>query len=207
MKGKFITFEGAEGVGKTTQISRLYDHLLSEGYSVVRVHEPGGTEVGNQIRSILLDPTIKEPFSIHAELLLYAASRAQLVNQVIRPALAKGQIILCDRFADSTIAYQAYGAGASIGEVIHINQLATMGLQPDRTYLLDMPVSQAESRLALRGKQKDRMEQKELAFHERVREGYLTLAAGVPERIMVVDANKSIEEIFDEILRDFNKLS
>ncbi len=202
MKGKFITFEGTEGVGKTTQVSRLYEYLLAEGFPVILVHEPGGTEIGNRIRSILLDSEIKEPFSVHTELLLYAASRSQLVHQVILPAISSGKIVLCDRFTDSTIAYQSYGAGASIVEVIQINKLATNGLEPDRTYLLDLPIELAETRLLTRGKSKDRMEQKEIAFHERVRDGYLTLASGVPERICVIDASKSKEEIFDEIVQD-----
>jgi dTMP kinase len=207
MKGIFITFEGIEGVGKTTQIARLHQYLLAEGYSTIQVREPGGTEIGSHIRSILLDPTIQESFSAYTELLLYVASRAQLVHQVILPALKEGKIVLCDRFVDSTIAYQVYGAGLSIDEVLQINRLATNGLVPDRTYLFDLSPSLIEERLHLRGQGKDRMEQKAHAFHERVREGYLQLATSNSERIRVLDATKSKTEIFDEILQDFRSYS
>jgi dTMP kinase len=201
MKGKFITFEGIEGVGKSTQIAKLYEYL-SVDYSVIQVREPGGTKIGTEIRKILLDPSIKEPFSLYAELFLYAASRAQLMEQLVIPALKEGNIVLCDRFIDSTVAYQAYGAGVPIHDVQQINQQAIGDYIPNRTYLLDLPLSISQKRIAMRNNGKDRMEQKSLVFHEKVRHGYLALAKENRERIMLIDATKSKETIFEEIVQD-----
>lgn len=199
----FITFEGMEGVGKSTQIAKLYEYL-SVDHSVIQVREPGGTKIGTEIRKILLDPSIKEPFSILAELFLYAASRAQLMEQVVIPALESGKIVLCDRFIDSTVAYQAYGAGVPLNDVHQINRQAIGKYSPNRTYLLDLPLSVSQKRIAMRSNGKDRMEQKSLAFHERVRYGYLTLAEENKERIMLIDATKSKKTIFEEIVQDIH---
>jgi dTMP kinase len=201
MKGIFLTFEGIEGVGKSTQIAKLYDYL-SVDYPVIQVREPGGTKIGMEIRKILLDPSIQEPFSMFAELFLYAASRAQLMEQVILPALEEGKIVLCDRFIDSTIAYQAYGAGVPLPDVLQINQQAIRNYFPNRTYLLDLPISISQERLAARSKGKDRMEQKSEEFHTRVRNGYLALAEENKERIKLIDATRSKKSIFKEILQD-----
>lgn len=201
MKGIFITFEGIEGVGKSTQIAKLYDHLSAK-YEVIQVRDPGGTKIGTEIRKILLDPSIKEPFSLYAELFLYAASRAQLMEQVVIPALKSGKIVLCDRFIDSTVAYQAYGAGIPLGDVHQITKQAIRGYMPNRTYLLDLPLSLSQKRIAMRPSGKDRMEQKPLAFHERVRHGYLTLAEENSDRIMLINAAKNKKTIFEEIIRD-----
>jgi dTMP kinase len=201
MKGIFLTFEGIEGVGKSTQIAKLYDYL-SVDYPVIQVREPGGTKIGMEIRKILLDPSIQEPFSMFAELFLYAASRAQLMEQVILPALEEGKIILCDRFIDSTIAYQAYGAGVPLQDVLQINRQAIGNHLPNRTYLLDLPISISQERLAARSKGKDRMEQKSEDFHSRVRNGYLALAEDNKERIKLIDATRSKKSIFKEILQD-----
>jgi dTMP kinase len=201
MKGIFLTFEGIEGVGKSTQIAKLYDYL-SVDYPVIQVREPGGTKIGMEIRKILLDPSIQEPFSMFAELFLYAASRAQLMEQVILPALEEGKIILCDRFIDSTIAYQAYGAGVPLQDVLQINRQAIGNHFPNRTYLLDLPISISQERLAARSKGKDRMEQKSEDFHSRVRNGYLALAEDNKERIKLIDATRSKKSIFKEILQD-----
>lgn len=201
MTGMFITFEGIEGVGKSTQIQKLYEYL-SVDYSVIQVREPGGTKIGTEIRKILLDPAIKEPFSMFTELFLYAASRAQLMDQVVIPALNEGKIVLCDRFIDSTVAYQAYGAGVPLQDVHQINRQAIGEYIPNRTYLLDLPLSLSQKRIEMRSNGKDRMEQKSLAFHERVRQGYLALAEENQERIMLIDAAKSKEAIFEEIIQD-----
>ncbi|MCH5585828.1 dTMP kinase [Shimazuella sp. AN120528] len=203
MKGMFITFEGIEGVGKSTQIAKLYEYL-SVDHPVIQVRDPGGTKIGTEIRKVLLDPSIKEPFSRFAELFLYAASRAQLMEQVVIPALKEGKIVLCDRFIDSTVAYQAYGAGIPLDDVRQINRLAIREYVPHRTYLLDLPLSVSQKRIGMRSSGKDRMEQKSLAFHGRVRNGYLAIAEENKERIMLIDATKSKKTIFEEIVRDIH---
>ncbi|MBA4495843.1 dTMP kinase [Paenactinomyces guangxiensis] len=205
MNGLFITFEGPEGAGKTTQIARLEQYLLDRKIPCIVVREPGGTNIGNLIRHILLNPELSE-MKQRTEILLYAASRAQLVEQVIHPALSGGQVILCDRYVDSSIAYQGYGAMWDINEVMQVNRIATGGLRPDRTYLLDLPVELGLERIYFRGVKKDRMELKEKMFHNRVREGYLAIAQAEPERFRVIRANGEIDEVFNQILRDFECL-
>ncbi|WP_028777568.1 dTMP kinase [Shimazuella kribbensis] len=203
MEGIFITFEGIEGVGKSTQIAKVYEYL-SKDYSVIQVRDPGGTEIGTKIREVLLDPSIKEPFAMFTELFLYAASRAQLMNQVIVPALRNGTIVLCDRFIDSTIAYQAYGAGVPLADVHQINCQAIGDYFPTRTYLLDLSLKVSQKRLSQRSMGKDRMEQKSLKFHDRVRQGYLKLAEENKERIKLIDATKNKKTIFQEIVQDLH---
>lgn len=199
----FITFEGTEGTGKTTQIGLVEDALIRRGLSVINVREPGGTQIGDQIRAILLDPQHTQ-MQIRTEILLYAAARAQLVEKVIRPALQSGKIVLCDRYVDSSIAYQGYGAEWEIEEVIAINQIATGGLEPDRTYLLQLPLEWGEERIAQRGEQKDRMEQKDHSFHQRVKHGFEKLATR-HQRIKVISAEDSIETVFAEIEKDLDQ--
>lgn len=201
----FITFEGPEGAGKTTQIYRVRQFLENRGIPCISVREPGGTKIGNRIRDLLLDPELDE-MKQRTEILLYAASRAQLVEEVIQPALDQGQIVLCDRFVDSSIAYQGYGASWNINEVKIINQMATGGVIPDRTYLLDIPVQFGQKRLQIRGNQKDRMELKENLFHTRVREGYLKMAKQEPSRFHLVDATREIEEVYQQIIVDLSSL-
>lgn len=201
----FITFEGPEGAGKTTQIYRVRQFLENRGIPCISVREPGGTKIGNRIRDLLLDPELDE-MKQRTEILLYAASRAQLVEEVIQPALDQGQIVLCDRFVDSSIAYQGYGASWNINEVKIINQMATGGVIPDRTYLLDIPVQFGQKRLQIRGNQKDRMELKENLFHTRVREGYLKMAKQEPSRFYLVDATREIEEVYQQIIVDLSSL-
>lgn len=189
----FITFEGAEGAGKTTQI-RLLDAFLRElGYTVINTREPGGTPIGMAIREILLSDKHRD-MANRAELLLFNAARAQIVDAVIRPALAAKKIVLCDRYADSTIAYQGYGHGMPLDELRQIIQYATAGLTPDLTILLDV-----EPRDGLRRKQQqgevNRFEEQVLTFHERVRRGFLTLAANDPARWFVIDATQPVAEI------------
>lgn len=197
MKGLFITFEGGEGGGKSTQIELLRAHLESEGFDVVVTREPGGTPVAERIRTVLLDPenTALTPM---AELMLYEAARAQHVGELIVPALEKGAVVLCDRFCDSTTAYQ--GAGRSLpGDYVKtLHELATDGLLPDITFLMDLPPETGLARAKGDGGG-DRIEKESIEFHTRVREGFLTLARNFPERIHVIDALQSIEYISDKV--------
>lgn len=201
MRGLFVSLEGPEGAGKSTQIKMLNDFFYKNRIPYKVIREPGGTQVGDAIRSILLNPAYKE-METTTEILLYAASRSQLVREVILPALKRGEIVLCDRYVDSSIAYQGYGAENAMDTVIGINQVATGGLVPDRTYLLDLPVEEGEKRLLARGGDKDRMEQKSKLFHERVRTGYLLLAKRDPGRFKVINATDPPEKVFDQILYD-----
>ncbi len=199
MSGKFIVFEGVEGSGKTTQIQQTATWLqswCSQDKSVVITREPGGTKLGRQIRQILLD----DPHSWvgnRAELLLYGADRAQHVESVIQPQLDRGNIVLCDRFTDSTIAYQGYGRGFDRAEIDTVNQLATGGLHSDLTLWLDLDVTVGLQRVLERGKP-DRMEQAALDFHQRVRQGYQELANIYP-RIVRIDADRTQAAIQMEI--------
>jgi len=194
----FITFEGPEGSGKTTQMELLRDYLEEKGYSVLATREPGGTNIGDQIRAILLDPHNTEMVPA-SEALLFSAARAQIVHQVIRPHLEQGGIVLCDRYADSTLAYQGYGHGLDL-EMLHtITALATGGLKPDLTIYLDIDVEEGLRRKLTAhraGKTEwNRLDRQEAAFHRRVREGYLKMAAGEPDRWLVIDATQPLEAI------------
>jgi dTMP kinase len=200
MSGKFIVFEGVEGAGKTTQIQQTAKWLQScygEDKTVFITREPGGTKLGQQIRQLLLE----DPDSFvgnRTELLLYGADRAQHVESVIKPHLDRGNVVLCDRFTDSTVAYQGYGRGFDRSEIDRVNQLATGGLQSDLTLWLDLDVEIGLQRVLLRGKP-DRMEQANLDFHQRVRQGYQELANVYPNRIVRIDANQSESIIQTEI--------
>jgi len=210
VKGLFITFEGPDGSGKTTQMRRLVERLQAKGESVVVTREPGGTPIGDRIRELLLSPDHKE-MEDQTEVLLYAASRAQHVREVIVPALEAGNIVVCDRFVDASIAYQGYGLGLKPETVADINRFATGGLQPDRTYLLDVPVSVSRERLLLRagaagGAALDRIEQKESAYHERVREGFLLIASNEPQRVLRIDADQGVDDIAAIIGADCDRL-
>ena len=177
----FITFEGGEGSGKSTQAKALYRRLLSIGISCVLTHEPGGTPLGNRLRRLLRGEGEIDP---QTELFLFAASRAQLVREVIRPSLERGALVISDRFFYSTIAYQGYGRGLDLTIIEELNRIATEGLCPDLVVLLDIPVEEGLARKRLR----DRFEKEELAFHQRVREGYLEMARSDPKRWLIVDA-------------------
>lgn len=183
MRSLFITFEGGDGSGKTTQIARLAAVLSDAGCDVVTLREPGGTVVGEGVRDILLNPE-HEGLSAMAELLLFAASRAELSSAVIRPALDAGKVVLCDRYADSSVAYQGYGRGLDLATVRSINAWATGGLVPDRTVVLD--VEPRAGIAAATPTAADRLEREAIAFHERIRAGYLAMAAAEPERIAVI---------------------
>jgi dTMP kinase len=199
MRGKFITFEGPEGGGKTTQARRLVERLQAARRKVVYTREPGGTPTGEAIREILQHNKAGEAPCPETEVLLFAASRAQLVRYVIVPALERGDWVVCDRFADSTTAYQGYGRGFSVEQMIAINEFAIDGAQPDLTLLLDLPVSDGFARLAQRGGVKDRIEREALDFHERVRAGYLELARRWPARFRIVDPRGALEAVAEEI--------
>lgn len=200
--GVFVTFEGPDGSGKTTQIGLLADHLRAVGHDVLLTREPGGTAIGDQIRAVLHDVANTAMVS-EAEILLYSASRAQLVAQVIRPALARGTIVLSDRFADSTIAYQGYGRGLDLDALGQITKFATGGLTPDLTIYLNIPVEEGLRRkkraLEVHAGEWNRLDQETPEFHRRVRQGYLTLAAAQPDRWCILDARPSIEEVQKKI--------
>jgi dTMP kinase len=191
----FITFEGPEGCGKSTQMRLLAAFLREQGHHVLATREPGGTSIGDRIRAILLDPVHSEMDSA-TEFLLFSAARAQHVVQVIRPHLARGNIVLCDRFADSSMAYQGYGHRLDLDAVRAITRFATGGLAPDLTFCLDLPVELGLRRKAGgSGDAWNRMEQKEMAYHQRVRSGYLAMAAQDPDRWVLIDASRGIKAV------------
>jgi len=204
MPGLFITFEGGEGSGKTTQLKALLAVLRGSGIEAVETRDPGGTAVGKQIRELLLDRE-QVRMEAAAELFLYQASRAQLVAEVIRPALAQDRVVLCDRFCDSTVAYQGYGRGLDLTLIAQLNAVATGGLAPDLTFLLDLEPGQGLERASQREQQlrqrQDRMERELLAFHQRVRDGYRAIAAAEPRRVVVVDGARGMTEIEGDIRR------
>jgi dTMP kinase len=202
MRGKLIVFEGVEGCGKTTQIERSRLWLQDRDLAVVVTREPGGTELGIALRHLLLTEQ-QHPIFPRAELLLYAADRAQHIDEIVEPQLSQGAIVLCDRYTDSTVAYQGYGRGLSLELIDRLNYLATSGLESDLTLWLDVDVEIGLARAKARGKI-DRFEQTELDFHRRVQQGYRELAQKYPQRIVRVDASRSevevqaqIQEIFD----------
>ncbi|MFQ6674091.1 MAG: dTMP kinase [Fidelibacterota bacterium] len=197
MKKAFITFEGIDGCGKSTQAELLKTFLEEIGQEVILVREPGGTEISEQIRTILLDPDSKamEPTT---ETILLAASRSQLIRQVIVPSINQGKTVLCDRYVDSTLAYQGFGRGLPIEWLKKINEFATGGTRPDATILVDIPVKTAMERLGR--KSFDRMEGEGHKFLQKVRAGYLTLAQKEPARYIVIKGTKSIDKIHHEII-------
>ncbi len=182
VKGKFITFEGSECCGKSTQSKLLYEYLQEKGHKVIFLREPGGTKISEDIRQILLDNKNKSLTS-ETELLLYMASRAQTVSEVITPALNDGQIVVCDRFLDSTIVYQGYGLGLDIKLIKSLGVFVTAGIKPDLTILLDLPLEDALNGIR---REKDRIESRPLEYHRKVKSGYLELASQDPERVKIV---------------------
>lgn len=188
-RGTFIVLEGIEGAGKTTQIPLLRDYLVSLGHRVVTTLEPGGTDIGRHIREVILDPRHKAMTST-AELLLYHAARAQHVEEVVRPELDKGAWILCDRFSDSTLAYQGYGRGLDRGLLQQLDDISTGGLVPDLAIILDMDVETGLKRNSEAGK-RDRMELESIEFHRRVREGFHRLAAERPYAVLISAAGEA----------------
>ncbi len=186
MKGMFITFEGSEGCGKSTQSRMLYRFLKAKGYDTVYLREPGGTKISEKIRKILLDYK-NEGMTAVSELLLYMASRAQVVSEAIRPALQQNKIVICDRFLDSTIAYQGYGLGMDINLIKYIGTFVSGGIEPNMTIFLDLPVTKG---LNGRSRVKDRIERRNFAYHQRVRQGYLKIAALEPKRVKIIKVNR-----------------
>lgn len=210
MTGLFITFEGPDGAGKTTQINRLANEIAKLNRKIVFTREPGGTRIGDKIRSIILDPEHAE-MTNQAEVLLYAASRAQHVHEKIIPAIHEGSIVLCDRFIDASVAYQGYGLGINVETVLMINRFASSGLVPTRTYMLDIPAEESLKRLHKRagGDEDaglDRIELRKLEYHRTVRQAFLGIAKEQSDRVLLVDANRPEEVIAAEIMEDFYRL-
>ncbi len=194
MTGLFITLEGPDGSGKTTQARWLAEWLTAQGYPLLTTREPGGTRIGEAIRAVVHDCAHIE-MAPQAEILLYSASRAQHVAEVIRPALAAGKLVLCDRYFDSTYAYQGYGRGLPLATLRVITEFAVQGLLPDLTLYLDVAPEIGLQRRARGGGELNRLDREALAFHERVRAGYLELAAAEPARWRIIDANRSPEDV------------
>ena len=200
-KGYFITFEGIDGCGKTTQIELLDNWLKSLGKKTLLTLEPGGSDLGKNLRQILLH--YDKPVAKNAEMFLYLAGRPQHVNNVIAPALNQGEIVLCDRYTDSTLAYQGYAREGDVNELNMLNEIATNNLKSDLTIVFDIDVQTAQMRL---GKTKDRLEKEGVDFHTKVKNGYLELEKLYPERIKTVNANRSIEEIFSDVKKIVGEL-
>ncbi|HET6372889.1 MAG TPA: dTMP kinase [Candidatus Polarisedimenticolia bacterium] len=201
--GCFITFEGIEGSGKSTQIRLLFEHLKGRDLDVKMTREPGGTLIGERVRSILLDPSTRGLIP-RAELLLYAAARVQHIEEVIQPALDEGKVVLCDRFMDATVAYQGYGREVPLNVVKVVNSLVAIDLKPDLTILLDLPVEVGLKRARERNQADaasatSRFEEEDQAFHQRVREGYLELAAAERGRVKIVPADQPVEKVAKQI--------
>jgi dTMP kinase len=200
MAGCFITFEGTEGGGKSTQINLLAARLRERGLTVRTLREPGGTPIGEEIRHTLQHSAQNQAMTAEAELLLMNASRAQLVRETIRPALRAGEIVLCDRFYDSTIAYPGYGRGLDLETVRRIIAFAVAETRPDLTIILHVPIDVSEARRKTReAKQRDRMEELDRKFFERVETGFKAIAAAEPKRVRVLDATESIERVQEQI--------
>ena len=206
----FITFEGVEGSGKTTQIRRLKTYLNRKGIPCIVTREPGGTSISDQVRKILLNPNHKDLDPL-AELFLYEAARAQHIKEFIKPLLRKKGVILCDRFADASIAYQGCGRRLGVRVVERLNRMATGGLRPDVTFLLDCPTDVGLKRAirrneVLKQEKEGRFEREKIQFHNRVRKGYLALAGKEPRRVKVIDTRKGEDKVFEEIRRIIDKI-
>ena len=198
--GKLISFEGSEGSGKTTQIARLAKRIQQLGHDVISTREPGGTEIGEQIRNIIVHNSKGDEMCAETELLLFAAARAQLVRETIAPALLRGAIVISDRFLDSSTVYQGIGRNLAADPVAQINRFAVGNVMPDLTIVIDVPEEVSLARLKQRASDlPDRMERENIDFYKKVREGYLVLAKGMPERFIVVDGTKTAEAIEKKI--------
>lgn len=204
MSGLFITMEGGDGAGKSTQIENIKKYYEARGYECICTREPGGTTVGEMLRNVLLDAANTDMDDV-TEMMIFAASRSQHVRELIKPALAEGKIVICDRFKDSSVAYQ--GVGRGLGEVVEmVNDVAVEGLVPDITFWMDLDPETGRARVEKNG-EPDRMESEKLDFHSRVYEGYRRLQEKYPERIKRIDATKSIEEIKEDIYAELDKLT
>jgi dTMP kinase len=194
LSAQFVSFEGIDGCGKSTLLDSLAGWLEKDSIPFVKTREPGGTRLGEEIRELLLDSSFA-PMNEQAEVLLYTASRAQLVQEVIQPALAQGMWVLADRFIDATLAYQGFGRGLELGPLRQIQEWAAGGLWPDFTILLDCDVDVASARMKARPGTEDRIEQESRGFHERVRNGYMEIARLAPQRFVVLDAGRGVAEV------------
>jgi dTMP kinase len=199
MKGLFLTFEGPEGAGKSTQTRLLAGWLQEQGFSVVQTREPGGTRLGQGIRQLLLH---QDQMCAEAEYLLYSADRAEHMQTLIRPALSQGQIVLCDRWLDSSLAYQGFGRGLDLAWLRAVAEGAVQGVQPDKTFLFDLPPEVGLARLD----NPDRLEREAIEFHRRVRHGYLKLAVSEPERFMVLDATQTPQTLQTQLREHLHNL-
>lgn len=197
-RGLFITFEGTDGAGKTTQIQCLSANLKRAGYAVCLTREPGGTPISEQIRDMVLNPDHSE-MSATTELLLYAASRAQHVSEVIKPALEAGKIVISSRFTDAMVVYQGHGRGLDLDRIHHLNRIATDGVTPDVTFVLDLPVEIGLQRVQKSRGGLDRLEGEKIEFHRRLRDGYQTLAKQEPQRLKLIDAQVNSEQVYAQI--------
>lgn len=193
-KGLFITFEGTDGCGKTTQIELLKRYLEKKGYKVVLTREPGAKGLGEKLREILLN--YDGDVSSNCESFLFLADRAQHIDMLIKPSIERGEVVLCDRHTDSTVAYQGYGRGLDLNQIKMLNDIATNGVKPDMTFVFDIDIETAQERV---GKTKDRMESAGIEFFKRVRQGYLEIAKSEPERVKVLDATQTIETIANQV--------
>ena len=198
-----ITFEGLDFSGKTTQIKLLVEKLKSYGNDVIVVREPGGTPISEKIREILLDKKNLEMTQV-AEILLFSAARNQLVNQVMKPALEAGKVVICDRYYDSTTAYQGFGRGVNLDDVKRINKIATLGVVPDITFFVDIPIDEIKRRIEIAKSSTDRMESSGDSFYERARKGFFEIAESEPERFHIMDGLKNVETIHNEIWKAVN---
>jgi dTMP kinase len=206
----FITFEGVEGSGKTTQIQRLKKYFTQKGISCKVTREPGGCPIGEKVRKILLNPDHREMVPL-SELLLYEAARAQHVKEVIKPFLKKGRVVLCDRFSDATIAYQGYGRKIDLRWIERLNHFSSRGIKPDVTFLLDCPSDVGLKRAlkrnrTLKQEKEERFEKEKIQFHQRVRKGYLALAKKEPRRVKVIDTRQGEDNVFNKIRKTVDKL-
>ncbi len=207
-RGRFITLEGIEGSGKTTQTRIAADALRAGGYRVTVTHEPGGTRAGEAIRAIFLDPAVS--LNVASELLLVLADRAQHVREKLEPALARGEIVISDRYSDSTVAYQGYGRGFDLQLLAELNRLASDGMKPDLTIVLDCPVETGLDRTRKRARgdirRPDRFEGEDVGFHRKVRDGFLMIAAAEPARVTVVDSARDLDAVTADIRRAIDNL-
>lgn len=199
-KGLFITFEGVDGCGKTTQIKLLKEYFEKQGKTVLLTREPGAKGLGVKLREILLN--YDEEVSPNCESFLFLADRAQHIDTIIKPAVERGEIVLCDRHTDSTVAYQGYGRGVDLDRINMLNDIATSGMKPDLTFIFDIDIETSMSRV---GKEKDRMESAGVEFFKRVREGYLNIAKQEPQRVKLLNGSDKIEDIHSKILDIINK--
>jgi len=204
MKGLFISFEGIEGTGKSTQAKLLAEYLRGKGHRVIQTMEPGGTRISLKIRELLLSPESRDMDHV-TELLLYNAARVQHIKEVIGPALECGEIVITDRFSDSTVAYQGYARGLDPKLIDSLDMIATNKLRPDITFLLDIDVKTGLERNKMLNKI-DRLELEDISFHERVRKGFLRVAAGEPERIKVVDCSENLEGVHQKVVKIISEL-